>query len=659
MNDTTAGDFELAVRTGWSLNLVGGVVNVARKAGWAAAGEPLEVEDAGALLRKHAKAIEGRVTPMRMLAAACGLGEVEVDILWLLACIELDPGVARVAQLLTTANLGTISAQVLEVCVTVGKPGVHATKALERLAGLALVEYASDARVSMQRRPVRIADRVLDLVRGSFELDREIADVAALADTRTAAGGGDEPVPTVISQAVAGEQHVLVVVRGAKGSGRTTLLKQALGTAGRPALVVSVEALATDATALARQLRVTARECRLYGATPIFVGLEGLRDRWRVLERELLQSWSGPVLATAEEACDWTVSCPVVTHRLETPTIERSERLWSGALAGALPEVARTCAARYTLVPGAIAQAATTAIQAAGSADEVTVAHVHAAIGEHVQRRISGLADRIETKQRWQDRVLPADEFDRILELLSRVQYRDGVMNTWGFGAKVGDAGGVAALFSGPPGTGKTMLAGLIANELGLDLYRVDLSKIMSKYIGETEKQLGALFDAAETGHAILLFDEADSIFGKRTDVKSSNDRYSNLSVNYLLQRMETFSGITLLTTNHESAIDPAFMRRLSMHVRVPMPDGQQRLALWEALIPATAEMAPDVSFAALASKFVMSGGHIKNAVVRAAFLAANDQSRIETAHLWQAAHLEYEAMGKLAVHDRETLRAA
>ncbi|MDQ3295428.1 MAG: ATP-binding protein [Myxococcota bacterium] len=193
------------------------------------------------------------------------------------------------------------------------------------------------------------------------------------------------------------------------------------------------------------------------------------------------------------------------------------------------------------------------------------------------------------------------------------------------------------------------MIAGLIARELGLELYQVDLSRIVSKYIGETEKQLAALFEAAETGHAILLFDEADSLFGKRTEVKSSNDRYANLEVNYLLQRMEAFSGISLLTTNHESAIDPAFQRRLAFHIRVPMPDECYRAQLWSTLIPARADRAGDVDFRALAAQFVMSGGYIKNAVVRGAFLAAAANEVITHEHLWRAARAEYESIGKVS----------
>jgi SpoVK/Ycf46/Vps4 family AAA+-type ATPase len=193
------------------------------------------------------------------------------------------------------------------------------------------------------------------------------------------------------------------------------------------------------------------------------------------------------------------------------------------------------------------------------------------------------------------------------------------------------------------------MVAGLVAQELGLDLYQVDLSRVVSKYIGETENNLAAVFDAAESGHAILLFDEADALFAKRSEVKSSNDRYANLEVNYLLQRVEQFRGIAILTTNHETALDEAFRRRLAIHVRFGIPDERQRALLWQAMLPGRAEVAGDIDFERLGRDLAMTGGYIKNAALRAAYLAADEGSPITMAHLWRAARGEYEAMGKLA----------
>lgn len=184
--------------------------------------------------------------------------------------------------------------------------------------------------------------------------------------------------------------------------------------------------------------------------------------------------------------------------------------------------------------------------------------------------------------------------------------------------------------------------------DLGTELYIVDLSKVVSKWIGETEKNLATLFDAAEAGHAVLLFDEADTLFGKRTTVATSNDRHANEQTNFLLQRLEAFSGICILTTNHDPAIDEAFRRRLAVQVRFPMPDESERARLWSAMFPPRAQVDADLEIDVLARRYVMGGGHIRNAVLRAAFLAADANESIGSYHLRQAAELEYEALGKL-----------
>jgi SpoVK/Ycf46/Vps4 family AAA+-type ATPase len=301
----------------------------------------------------------------------------------------------------------------------------------------------------------------------------------------------------------------------------------------------------------------------------------------------------------------------------------------------------------YPLAPGMIRVAGEAARRACASFT-MNPSHVEAGIRAVLDDRLSGLATRITVSQSWDDLVLPDDQIAALVEMVARIRERRRVYEDWGFAAKLGKGLGVSALFSGPPGTGKTMAAGLIARELGVDVYRVEPSRITSKWIGETEKNLAALFDAAEAGHAIMLFDEADGLFGKRTDIQSSNDRHANQEVNYLLQRLETFTGICILTTNHESAIDEAFRRRLSIHVRFPMPDADERMRLWRTTVPASAPISADVDFRRLADAFVMTGGYIRNAVLRAAFVAADQNSAIVGEHLERAARLEYEAMGRV-----------
>jgi SpoVK/Ycf46/Vps4 family AAA+-type ATPase len=296
-------------------------------------------------------------------------------------------------------------------------------------------------------------------------------------------------------------------------------------------------------------------------------------------------------------------------------------------------------------MPGTIVA---TAKSARAIAPTVSLDSVHQGLQAHLDHQLSSVATRITCTQRWSDLVLPPDQLEQVVELVSRVKHRATVLEQWGFARKVGRGLGVSALLSGPPGTGKTMVAGLVARELGLDLYQVDLSKVVSKYIGETEKNLAKVFEAAEIGHALVLFDEADSLFAKRTAVSSSNDRYANLEVNYLLQRLEQFSGVAMLTTNHEAAIDPAFRRRLAVHLRLSMPDEAQRSEFWRAVLPAEAPVEDDLDFEGLGREFAMTGGYIKNAVLRAAYLAAHERKPISAGHLQRGARAEIEAMGKV-----------
>jgi SpoVK/Ycf46/Vps4 family AAA+-type ATPase len=301
------------------------------------------------------------------------------------------------------------------------------------------------------------------------------------------------------------------------------------------------------------------------------------------------------------------------------------------------------------LAPALIHHAAQVA-KAHANGRELAPEDIHAGVRAVLDDRLGDYARRVAVTQSWDDLVLPPDQREAIRYLIARIRQRRTVFEQWGFGAKVGKGLGTSALFSGPPGTGKTMVAALVAKELGLELYQVDMAKMVSKFIGETERNLAGLFDAAEAGHAILLFDEADSLFGKRTEVKSSNDRYANLETNYLLQRLESFMGICLLTSNHESNIDPAFQRRLSLHLRFELPEVEEREALWRAMLPAAAPVAQDLDMATFARRFVMSGGYIRNAALRAAFLAADEGTSISAAHLERAARHEYEGMGKIAV---------
>ena len=256
------------------------------------------------------------------------------------------------------------------------------------------------------------------------------------------------------------------------------------------------------------------------------------------------------------------------------------------------------------------------------------------------------LAQRLTPCYTWDDIVLPDDLMRQLREIADQVAARAQVYERWGFGARLPRGRGINALFSGPSGTGKTMAAEILANHLQLDLYRIDLAGVVSKYIGETEKNLRNVFDAAEQSGAILFFDEADALFGKRTEVKDSHDRYANIEVNYLLQRMEDFRGLAILCTNRRSALDRAFLRRLRFLVEFPFPDGENRRMIWQKVFPSQAPMAPFDPSAL--SRLEISGGNIRNIALNAAFLAAGQNTNIGMEHVLHAARREYSKIDKM-----------
>ena len=271
-----------------------------------------------------------------------------------------------------------------------------------------------------------------------------------------------------------------------------------------------------------------------------------------------------------------------------------------------------------------------------------------AAARAHSNPHLGSLARKILPRYVWDDIILPRDTLALLREIVATVRGRPQVLEEWGVGKKLVSSAGVTVLFSGPPGTGKTMAAEVIANELGLDLYKIDLSTVVSKYIGETEKNLEKIFYEAQSSNAILFFDEADAIFGKRSEVKDAHDRYANIEISYLLQRMEAYDGVTILATNLRANVDEAFTRRLQFAVDLPFPEREYRLRIWRTLFPPDVPRDEDIDFELLARRFKLAGGNIRNVIVSAAYLAADDGNRVTMQHLLHGTRRELQKMGRL-----------
>ena len=587
-----------------------------------------------------------------------GLTPTEERVLWLLIAHELCPTARQMIRGLATEQVSDPTTDTIRRSVYAHDLGGHVWSELGAEGTLqrsALIERTDNSAETPEHRQTwKVSQRVLALAHGISALDPALKEIVHLGSAECASEDLELSAGAKVLVEEGFAREALVLVHGRNGTGRRSLLSSVARERGLAVLGIDGKAIAKDRDIARRQLVRLARECRLLALVPLIANLDALgatgetHDRIDLVENEL----SGLILATSNRpiARRWQ-RAPMA---IELKPIRGAQRaaLWARALPAAASGDAELLATMYPLAPAFIHAAGAIAVERCGDA-QMMPEHIEAALRAVLDDRLAGLASRITTTQTWDDLVLPDDQTTAIAELLSRIRERQRVYEDWGFADKVGRGLGVSALFSGPPGTGKTMAAGLIARALRVELYQVDLSKVVSKWIGETEKNLATLFDAAEAGHVVLLFDEADALFGKRTEVRSSNDRHANQEVNFLLQRLESFAGICILTTNHETAIDEAFRRRLSVHVKFPMPEADERERLWQVMIPADAPRDGDLALGALATRYAMSGGYIRNAVLRAAFLAADEVGVLDAARLARAAQLEYEGLGKVISANR------
>ncbi len=453
-------------------------------------------------------------------------------------------------------------------------------------------------------------------------------------------------------------------------AGRRTLLCTA-GLHGKTRTVLEVDACReferVPVSEIDIRLSGIMREALLDGSI-LLLRFDGLGEKPEVLERliecqtkisRLADYYPGEIVILANKMhafYDDAFGKPVCIH-VQPPSIESAYTVWQRALQPwCAPEecerMADAFSRNYSLPIGSIFSVVRDAVdarQSAGSTNvEIQSHHILNEIRKSFRHQMGALAEITVSDVPLSGVVLPDEAKAQVREILEYAKNLHNVLDTWGFRQRSPYGNALSVLFAGPPGTGKTLLACALANELGKVLYRVDLSRVVDKYIGETEKNLAKIFDEAAKAQAIILFDEADSLFAKRTEVKSSNDRYANLEINFLLQKLESYNGITILTTNLSKSIDEAFRRRLRFIIDFPMPDVSSRIALWKRMMPPNAPLSDDIRWAWLARTFEMSGGYIRNAVLKAAITASAAGVPISMEHLAKAAAAEGRSMGKL-----------
>ncbi len=448
---------------------------------------------------------------------------------------------------------------------------------------------------------------------------------------------------------------IAVVLRGPRGSGRRAAAQRLAQALQRPLMVIPIPALLTAEKRTGRSLLATAlASAQLHDAVPYLGDADALYDESGTMAAEHADAISEVpgvlCVASTGRGGHLDLRRPALIVAMPRTELEDRQNAWANSLVAVKGPIehAMELGARYVIGPGAIAEVVGEAAKhAAAARTPFDLDVIEGAVGRRLSLRLGTFGSVVSRKALMTELVLPDDVVDTLRDMIAMVKERAQILERWGYQRHLGISRGVAGLYSGEPGTGKTMAASVVASELGLELVRIDLSAVVSKYVGETEKNLGRIFDEAQDAHAMLLFDEADSLFGKRTELKSAQDRFANLEVNYILQRMETFDGVSVLTTNAESAIDPALQRRLNFRIRFPEPEVGERERLWRQLLPPLTGLT-EVDFHGLAERYDMTGGYIKNAVVRAAVIAARAGRAMAGEDLWVGAHHEYVEMGKV-----------
>ncbi|MEU8973350.1 ATP-binding protein [Streptomyces monashensis] len=595
------------------------------------------------------------------LAARFGLSPLDTDLLLIALAPDLDARFERLYGYLNddlTRRRPTVGLA-LELCgLAPASPARFRLSASSPLVAGGLLEITEPERPPLSR-VLTVPDRVTAFLLGDMAPDARLAGVLSTVTEDPTAQAED-----VLRAARAARSGPGLVHLHARGGDAPGLAAAALSAAGLGTLVLDAAALARHSAELPALARVAALEARLTGSGVVLGPLEELpqapAERARSAS-ELCAALRGvPVFAHGTDGWDpaWAADTPVVLP-VTAPSPARQAERWRHALAlagadasadGAADTLARAVAA-HRLDGGQLRRAAQAAVRAAGLADRpVSPDDLRTAVRAQNGAGLARLARRVQPGVGWDDLVLPPPTLRGLRELAVRARHREQVLGQWRMRPGGGRGRGVIALFAGESGTGKTMSAEVIAADLGMDLYVVDLSTVVDKYVGETEKNLERIFTEASAVNAVLLFDEADAIFGKRAEVKDAHDRHANIESAYLLQRMESFDGIAVLTTNLRANLDEAFTRRLDVVAEFPVPDADQRLALWERCLGERLPRAADLDLGFCAARFELAGGSIRACAVTAAYLAAESGQPLTMRQLVSAVVQEYRKLGRLVL---------
>ncbi len=519
---------------------------------------------------------------------------------------------------------------------------------------------------SLLARPLKVDERIIDYLLGWDELDASLLPFVrvTLPQVEFEKVILDEDVKNRLAQLtthyIDAGLGLIWHFYGPGGVGKRTTAEALCRQLGLHLLLVSCAQMLASNLPFEILVKLIFRESRLQNAAIYWDNLDVLspeeaQQLLGIIASELESSAYLVFLAGKNARHPLDARCAFHQVAFPVPDFVRRKQLWQSHLDGqsSISDAELTALTdKFRLTAGQIENAAAIAQSLALWRDPesgiIQQEDLYAACRQQSNHKLSQLASKITSRYVWADIVLPKDQLEQLRETCNYVKYHHLVYGEWGFDHKLSLGKGLNVLFAGLSGTGKTMAAEIIATELGLDLYKIDLATVVSKYIGETEKNLDKIFKEAEDSNSILFFDEADAIFGKRSEVRDSHDRYANIEIAYLLQKMEEYQGIVILATNLRKNLDEAFARRIHFSVEFPFPEEEDRYRIWQKAFPKAAPLSEDINLAFMARQFKITGGNIKNIVLSAAFLAAEDLGTITMQHLIRATKREYQKMGKL-----------
>jgi hypothetical protein len=619
-------------------------------------GTPTSLEE---LLREAAVEREAaaNVDPppaLLLLANRFGLSPFERDTLLLCASLEFDPALASLCVQASgqSGNYPTFSLALSAF----DDPRWDVMSAQRPLRYARLIEISQPGAMPLTSSALRADERIVNYLKGLNAMDDRLAawlrplspaEEAPLAHSQLAVV---RAIVDRLRESAAQSFVPIVQLIGADSGSRLAMAQQTSGALNRSLYQIGIETLPSQISEIETLARLWQRESLLFPVA-LYIDIEdadGTSGNFSSALHRFLSRQMGFVFVGVRET-PLRLRTSNFAVEVNKPTAAEQCEVWSELLETAPSEsdthpTPLMLAGQFDFSLSEIRQAVSLAAKSSTKAGEFRK-RVWKACRGLTRPHLDSLAQRLEPKATWKDLVLPEEQMGLIRQIAGQVRERHKVYEQWGFSQSMNRGFGISALFSGESGTGKTMAAEVIANDLQLNLYRIDLSAVVSKYIGETEKNLSKLFDAAERGGAILFFDEADALFGKRSEVKDSHDRYANIEINYLLQRMEAFSGLAILATNMKGALDPAFMRRLRFIVNLSFPGVAERKQIWQkALPPETPQQNLDFNRMA---RLNISGGNIHSIALNAAFIAAQNGQTVTMPILLTAARAEMKKLDK------------